>query len=208
MKLIDGSAMPVNADYLTLSHCWGKAAIMKPLGNQIEDLYRHEIPLYALTKTFRDAVRMTTLLGFAYLRIDAFCISQDKLLDWLEEALAMASIFSNAVLNLAATSAADGNGGLFPIKIQPLSTACVVKASWIGFPAAEYAIMDDEYWQRDIDDAVLNHCAWVLQERLLSPRVVHFGRERCRGDAVRIAATNPGLAESRTVTSIQTQARN
>ena len=33
-------------------------------------------------------------------------------------------------------------------------------------------------WEANLEDAVLNTRAWVLQERLLAPRILHFGRDQ------------------------------
>ncbi|KAK8205602.1 hypothetical protein M8818_004778 [Zalaria obscura] len=37
-------------------------------------------------------------------------------------------------------------------------------------------MFDQYFWDRQINDAPLNQRAWVFQERLLSPRVIHFGQ--------------------------------
>lgn len=177
LKLVSASTLSAKTEYITLSHCWGKTK-MDALRSENEAIYRKEIPWTALTKTFQDAVHYTARLGVEYLWIDSFCINQDRHLDWLDEALSMASIFSNAFLNLAATSSADGDGGLFFAKSPYLANTCVVVTRWIGFPNTKYAVVDDLSWHRDINEAVLNHRAWVLQERLLSPRVVHFAAEQ------------------------------
>ena len=182
VRIIEGAELQEDVEYVTLSHCWGNTR-MAPLCNATMDMYRSEIPWSALTKTFREAIHVSAALGFEYIWIDCFCINQDAQVDWLEETLSMASIYSNAVINIAATSSANGDGGLFPVTrsqvlSRVLSGPCVVHAKWSGRPPAEYVIFDPAAWQTHINQAVLNGRAWVLQERLLSPRTVHFAHEQ------------------------------
>src|SRR5207248_5373031 len=88
-----------------------------------------------------------------------------------QEASLMCSVYSNSWVNFAATSARDGNGGLF--HKSPLVRSCLINASWTGLPPGNYLCVDETAWQRRIEGAPLNQRAWVLQERLLSSRTVH-----------------------------------
>ena len=51
--------------YLTLSHCWGGANILKLLLKNVDDL-SSDIPFTKLPKTFQDAVMITRQLGYVY----------------------------------------------------------------------------------------------------------------------------------------------
>src|SRR4051812_38751569 len=42
----------------------------------------------------------------------------------------------------------------------------------------DYCCYQDVEWQRYIEYAPVNTRAWVFQERLLSPRVVHFAKDQ------------------------------
>jgi hypothetical protein len=35
-------------------------------------------------------------------------------------------------------------------------------------------VFDVSFWTDHVDNAPVNSCAWVLQERILAPRVLHF----------------------------------
>lgn len=57
-------------DYLTLSHCWGGAKILRLLEDNTELFFR-SIPTDQLPKTFKDAITITRRLGYRYLWIDS-----------------------------------------------------------------------------------------------------------------------------------------
>ena len=48
--------------------------------------------------------------------------------------------------------------------------------SWQGMSPGLYECIDRDLWFRNISDSPLGRRAWVVQERLLAPRVLHFGR--------------------------------
>lgn len=113
-----------------------------------------------------------------YLWIDALCIIQDSKNDWLEESGAISSIYENAWLNLAATSSNDSSGGLYQPHNLRLSTPLIVQSSAEDNPSQRLVVNDLSAWQRRIEDGTLNHRAWVQQERILAPRVVHFSYDQ------------------------------
>jgi hypothetical protein len=89
--------------YITLSHRWGikPEFPLKLTQRSIADLTKC-IPLNLLPPTFQDAVTICRQLQIRYLWIDALCIIQDSIDDWLRESEAMGQIYKNAVLNIAA----------------------------------------------------------------------------------------------------------
>jgi hypothetical protein len=133
----------------------------------------------SLPKTFQDAMIVSRRLGIRYVWIDSLCIIQDDLSDWAREAARMASVYSYSYLTIAATKAANCEQGLFatspPRPIQTLQTlnrdgkSLEVIVSRLGLP----------HWSgpRDTSDWPLLQRAWVWQERLLSPRVLHFCKD-------------------------------
>ncbi|KAL9125265.1 MAG: hypothetical protein Q9217_005501 [Psora testacea] len=163
--------------YATLSHCWGKVLPVRLLYEFYEQ-FQVGIAIHHLPRTFQDAIHFTRALDVKYLWIDALCIIQDSQDDWLHEALLMSSVYSGSWLNLAATSSADGHGGLFRTSDPLLNLPCQVKATWQGPPFNDLVIIDESAWSRQIDQAPLNERGWVLQERVLAPRTVHFAHDQ------------------------------
>jgi len=158
--------------YVALSHCWGNIPQVRTLKANIEQ-YKEAIVFECLSKTFQDALRVTRRLGIEYIWVDSLCIVQDDEKDWLRESKNMGSIYTNAYITIAATSATDGNGGLDSVRPE---------SKWFQLPCdgtdegKGYMWFTDASWsyQSDLNDAPLNLRGWVLQEKMLSRRIVHF----------------------------------
>jgi Heterokaryon incompatibility protein (HET) len=111
-RLRNGTNLPFFTLYLTLSHCWVPYSTYTLLSSNIELLYK-EIGLFRLPKVFQDALFVTELLGFRYLRTGSPCIIQDSEEDWLRGVPQMGSVYGNATCSLAATGFVDGRAGSF-----------------------------------------------------------------------------------------------
>ncbi|KAJ9603106.1 hypothetical protein H2200_012401 [Cladophialophora chaetospira] len=187
LRIVEGRTLPPETPYATLSHCWGTSR-MEVLRHSNEAEFRQYIPWDKLTRTFQDALTYTRELGLRYLWIDAFCINQDSFGDWLKQALAMASIYSDAYVNIAATASPDGDAGLFLARNKYLANPCVISATWKMFPPGEYVVYDQNAWYSGIEHSILSTRAWVLQERLLSRRTIHFAADQVSWECVRVQA--------------------
>jgi hypothetical protein len=107
IRLVESSKIATKVEYCTLSHCWGKIQITTLQRSNYDDFLKG-IAISSLPKTFRDAIHAAVKLGFQYIWIDSLCIVQNDELDWAYEALRMTSVYSGSALNLAATSAVNG----------------------------------------------------------------------------------------------------
>lgn len=167
VKLIESSKLATNVDYCTLSHCWGKTQITT-LQRSNYDTFLKGITLSSLSKTFRDAIHAAVSLGFQYLWIDSLCIVQNDKLDWANEALMMSSVYSGSALNLAATSAADGRAGLFFNRNKGSARVCITEK------LRRRILVNNEIWQKYVENGPLAERGWVTQERFLAARTIHF----------------------------------
>ncbi|KAH6684977.1 heterokaryon incompatibility protein-domain-containing protein, partial [Plectosphaerella plurivora] len=168
--------------YMTLSHCWGTLRILTTVKENI-DIHRRGIDLKALPKTFQDAIWMTDRLGIQYLWIDSLCIVQNDADDWARESALMAAIYSNSHLTLAATASKNGSEGLFKERAVDTFSMTVpglapLAASVMRRREHECLLNIDEESVDYFEDSLpLNTRAWVYQERLLSPRFLHFSTD-------------------------------
>jgi hypothetical protein len=133
-------------------------------------------------RTFQDAITLTRTLGFNYIWIDSLCIIQDDGRDWEIESARMTSVYSNGHLTIAATHSPNGRGGLF-VNTQDFRVSgktpdeedfCLYFRERIDHQ------IDADFESADFTSAAIYYPllsrAWVYQERMLSTRVLHFGR--------------------------------
>lgn len=123
-KLCQGSDLPNDTPYATLSHCWGRTKFLTLTKDNLDQMTR-DISVAELPRVFQDAMRVTLELGLFYLWIDSLCIIQDceNLEDWKLEAPRMGDVYGQATFGIAATGFADGQAGLFR-RPRTLSKKC------------------------------------------------------------------------------------
>ncbi|KAH8725098.1 heterokaryon incompatibility protein-domain-containing protein [Phaeosphaeriaceae sp. PMI808] len=165
----------MSGKYLALSHRWGSPTLHKAfrtLKSNLED-FRQGIQMSALPRTFQHAVQITRSLGLQYIWIDSLCIVQDDLEDWDHESRLMEQVFSSAYATIAATCATGTNDGFLK---ERLERQCIQMAKG----NASYFVCEAiDNVHRDVDQADLNNRGWVLQERALSRRTIHFTKKQC-----------------------------
>jgi hypothetical protein len=160
--------------YTALSHRWGNDPPSRDNprycttdGNIAARL--NSFSLSELPKTFQDAVRVTRELGIEYLWIDSLCIIQWNPEDWKREAGRMEDVFASAYCTIAATSAVDSNAGFLARNAR---TEYMRVQDTTGHQVCICTHMDD--FEKDVQEAELNNRAWVMQERVLAKRTIHF----------------------------------
>ena len=135
----------------------------------------NDIDFTSLSKSFQDAIIITRMLGIQYLWIDSLCIIQDSRLDWQRESVTMARVYENSWCNIMATQAEDGRGGCFSNQI---SQNIAPFTSQFGMSGRTYEFWTEEAWNGNISNSKLLSRAWVVQERVLSQRLLHFAKDQ------------------------------
>lgn len=170
-ELIQNVPVP---NYLTLSHCWGGHSPVRLTATTVEE-FKHGIPLSSLSKTFQDAIFIVRSLGYKYVWIDSLCIIQDSVEDWRHESTLMGAIYRNSVCTIAATASKDGDGGCFRLRSALRHGPCQL---WAGDERAIFLDLEENFirdrYSRKVNAGPLNSRAWVAQERILSPRILHY----------------------------------
>jgi hypothetical protein len=176
--------------YLTLSHCWGAKGSQKLqlTKETIEDFHRG-IAVSTLQKTFQDMANVTARLGFQYFWVDCMCILQDDPEDWRRESSSMGTVYANSWLNISATWATDSSYGCFTDR--DLSRDYLyVEEPMDGLESKKIWILTSTYdWSGQVEQAPVNERGWVLQERILSPRIAHFTGTQVAWECQQLQAT-------------------
>jgi hypothetical protein len=167
IRLIDSIAMK-SQDYTAFSHCWGTSAMFTT--NDTVGSLRDDIAMESLPLSFQDAITVTHGLGIRYLWVDSLCIIQDNKEDWDHEAARMQQVYSNAVCVIAASSASSSNDGFLNIQRQPRPWVALRSSSG----TLNYVCKSIDNFHLDVEEAALNKRGWVLQERALARRSIHF----------------------------------
>lgn len=179
IHLCRGTDLRLDQRYMTLSHCWGTSVpVTLQLANLVQ--FEHHIDLTQLPKTFQDAVQVTRALGISYLWIDSLCIIQDSIDDWYEQSRLMDHIYENGWCSIAATHAHNSSEGLFSNRnLLPYSSAGPLRVATHWMSADELSpvfLIEENPFFRHVGGSPLLKRAWVVQERVLSLRNIHYAQ--------------------------------
>ncbi|KAM0438638.1 hypothetical protein ACHAPT_001391 [Fusarium lateritium] len=156
--------------YIALSHRWGGIDTFCTTVDNFEERLK-DIQYSQLPKTFQHAVVTTWNLGVEYLWIDSLCIIQRLAQDWRQESTKMENVFAYAYCTLAATSAKDCNQGFLS---RSAEGTIKITDPESNLPLPVYIRETEHDFEKDVAQGPLNKRAWVFQERVLSPRTIHF----------------------------------
>lgn len=197
----------IRAQYVALSHCWGGQIEFK-LEENIVDEFRDGFAISKLAKNFQHAIQITRRLGIRYLWIDCLCIIQDSTTDWLKQSKNMASVYSHATLTIYAMESATCQEGILTQENSPMieemrlvQPVCVNAYKARGFADAEAQLElvhiegDEEEDSVTLDtSSILASRGWALQEYVLAPRRLIFGKNRVHWECLRGTQTMDGFA--------------
>lgn len=202
IRLIEGeasfSALKGEDDdrYVTLSHCWGapKHGFLKLTAQNEKTLKEEGIEMRRFPKTFREAILFASRLDkIGYIWIDSLCIMQksspdaDEQVsekDWLEQSRTMDKVYARSFLNISATDSKNSDGGLFRNRYPEFLWGDEVLLKWGSNDGSSThrltrcTIIDVSFWEDLVAQAPVNQRGWVLQERIMCPRVLHFCKDQ------------------------------
>ncbi|KAI1767729.1 heterokaryon incompatibility protein-domain-containing protein [Hypoxylon sp. FL1150] len=192
--------------YATLSYCWGSKEFLVLNSKTITE-FQDGVPLNRLPRTFQETIITVRAFNIDYLWIDSCCILQgedeDAKADWIQEAHKMQEVYSQSYLNILSTDSASPLEGLFrsrrlrdsksiflrwkrahsQLRRYHYITDTGVKPEWWSSHTAITNEIDGLSWSRIISRA------WVLQEIVLSTRLLMFSNHTIHWQCNHIAAS-------------------
>jgi hypothetical protein len=185
--LLETADHALNGPYATMSHCWGvKRFLTMTSENKAE--FEAGIDLAILPRNFQDAITLAKSLSIRYIWIDCYCIMQssdsddhkkEKLLDIAQ----MKQVYANSILNIAASHGSSPEAGCFVERERSGQLLpCLIKPEIPGSENEDafhlYNLLESQDYVRKLNGHRIFTRAWILQERLLCPRVIHFGSQQ------------------------------
>ncbi|KAL1877906.1 hypothetical protein Daus18300_002259 [Diaporthe australafricana] len=174
--------------FAALSYCWGSPvdAETQPktttssLGERLRGLRLEE-----LTPVMKDAVRITRALSIPLLWIDALCVLQDDMTDWVRQCGQMQDIYGTAHVTLCAASSTTCREGFLRQRVSKVQLPFVsqrrpgeVSGSFVvrlsHSPYAE-ALDRRPVYQTDLEDCRWARRGWTFQESIMASRKILFG---------------------------------
>ena len=89
----------------------------------------------------------------------------------------MSEVYKGSLCNLAATRASNADEGCLyerRTSINPL----IVTTAWTDKPNQEFLVHDELFWTGIFENDPLRQRAWVVQELLLAPRILHLSKRQ------------------------------
>lgn len=104
---------------------------------------------------------------------------QDSSSDWNLESANMGAIYENSVFTISASGAENCHVGFLNLRSPPIHQAVPLRVE-LGKESQGilYISRRSNTFESNVLNGPLNERAWEMQERMLSPRILHFGREQ------------------------------
>ncbi|KAI8623250.1 heterokaryon incompatibility protein-domain-containing protein [Xylariaceae sp. FL1651] len=180
VRLVESKGMKER--YICLSHCWGDHQPLKTTRSNISQ-HLDSLPWDDVPQCYKDLIELTRLLGVNYVWIDSLCIIQDDAEDWMTESQTMCHVYENSWLTVASTAIPDCSYNLWAFSGRMDDHKICIGKTDLGEAYSMMAARVPTWHPTNFDLRghqrqlwPLLDRAWVFQEMMLSPRILHFSR--------------------------------
>lgn len=190
IRVVETSKTPIRSPYCSLSHRWGETKFVQLHIENRKRFMEEGVEWHLLPQNFQEAIQIARTLEVYYIWIDSLCIIQDSDEDWKHEAGRMHSVYRNSYCNIAIADSKEDRKGAFrtrkPKDVAPVRFQAKNEAPFFG--KKNWVIVPENLWDRELLQADLYARGWVFQERMLSPRILHFTRKQVFWDCPSLSA--------------------
>lgn len=190
LRVVNTKETGVKALYVTLSHCWGLTKFVSLTQGNLAEYSEKGVPAEEMrsNQNFLDAIEVARDIGVRYIWIDSLCIIQNDRQDWEEQAPLMHQVYRNSYCNIAGSDSAGGGQGVRTGLFRDRTEAYKGSESRVMTRGRWWHIVPADLWQTDLLSQVLYTRGWVFQERMLSPRMLHFTAHQIFWDCATVSA--------------------
>ncbi|KAL6704890.1 hypothetical protein ACN47E_007573 [Coniothyrium glycines] len=199
LHLIVPKETEMQGPYAALSYCWGPNPNFLQLTSSNAQCLGAGILYTELPIAFQEAIHIAKALSIHYIWIDCLCIIQSgpaHTQDWLTESANMQAIYANCFINISLARAANPHQTCFEVAdhgtVMPFRVDKARTPADIDKGATSSLFVPSDYYIKNLYELPLGHRAWVLQERIMAPRVLSFGR----GELFWECTTQPDASET------------
>ncbi|QIX01626.1 hypothetical protein AMS68_007143 [Peltaster fructicola] len=182
--------------WVSLSYCWGKAAVFTLQKHDLEELYMPGIlRKKPISQVVQDAIAVTAAANERYLWVDGLCITQDDESEKQRIIPLMDEIYSASVFTIVDAAGADPRHGLSGVST---GSRCIRQELFVvkGTPLMEVLDPVNIFDASGVvSDSTWNSRAWTFQEGLLPPRLLIFAPEQVYWQCPRAAWCEDGCWE-------------
>jgi len=150
LRIRSTNSDPPEGPYMTLSHRWGNAVIIKLTTSNLENLQEGFAPS-ELPKSFGDATAIARKFRVKYPWIDFLCIIQDSVVDWRHEAAYMGDIYRNSFCNISATGASNSELGCFAERDPSMVLPCTIMSASTNTTNQMYHVVGSRFWDHVVE---------------------------------------------------------
>ncbi|KAM7197967.1 Heterokaryon incompatibility protein (HET) domain containing protein [Naviculisporaceae sp. PSN 640] len=165
--------------YAALSYRWGDQSQFCLMSAKVQQ-YHESIAFHELSKTLQEAIHTCRSIGLEYLWVDALCIVQDDMRDWAQESALMSKVYGFATCTIAAANSGEDQGGCFATRNQYQVRPCPFPNPLNPLTSKHRFYIRPQFlkdiFEQEVRQSAWYTRGWVFQERMLSSRLLIFGK--------------------------------
>ena len=180
--LHENSSRTERGTYTTMSYRWGGPQTFATTTDTYESHIREGFKVSDLPQTLQDGVFLTRRLGLRYVWIDSLCILQDSDEDKERELPRLAAYYKDAYVTICAAVAESCHDGFLQThdecKTHPGTgiPSDLLRMPFLDPSGNVGEMLFRETCPYSLAWEPLEKRAWTFQERILSPRILHYGK--------------------------------